>query len=333
MTVAFTICSNNYISQAKALADSLRKTNPEIRFYIGLTDHFDKIPEPYKLSFQEYNILEVEEIGIPNLDWMHENYDIIELNTATKPYYFQYLFEKHAEADKFIFFDPDIVVYRSLNELEHRLDSQDIVLTPHLTKPIEDSRDDFFIHEHDILNHGVFNLGFVAINHSENAKRFINWWADRLSTQCRHDLCQGLFVDQLWCNLAPSYFEKVYTDKDPGKNMAYWNLQERTLSKKNGEYFVNAEHPLIFFHFSTFNPSIEDNIATKQNRFTLKNRPDLRELYCDYEKQVTANHFHELKTLSCDFGKPLEKYKAPSQFASLLSFPFKLATKLIEKYL
>lgn len=333
MTVAFTICSNNYISQAKALADSLSQTNPDVKFYIGLADDFNGIPKEYQETYSECNIIEVKEVFIPNFSWMQENYDIIEFNTSVKPFYFTHLMQKHPEAENFIFFDPDIYVYKSISNIEKALKEHNIVLTPHLTAPIEDSRNDFYIHEHDILNHGIFNLGFVAINNSEEAKRFIKWWEDRLGTQCIHDLCNGLFVDQLWCNLVPAYFDNVLIEKDPGMNMAYWNLQERVISKEGDQYRVNQTHPLTFFHFSTFNPDIEDNIATKQNRYKLSDRPDLQELYAHYEQRVKANHFHELKRIPCVYGKPLAKTKAPSKLAVKVGFPFKIIVNLIEKYL
>jgi hypothetical protein len=38
---AFTICSINYLAQAKVLADSLKKTNPDYEFVIGLCDKID----------------------------------------------------------------------------------------------------------------------------------------------------------------------------------------------------------------------------------------------------------------------------------------------------
>ncbi|MCR9063071.1 MAG: glycosyl transferase [Cytophagales bacterium] len=333
MTVAFTICSNNYLSQAKALADSVKQTNPDVTFYIGLADKFENIPAEYAKTFSGCQIIEVQDITIENFHWMHDNYDIIELNTAVKPFYFTHLFGKHPEADHFIYLDPDILVYQPLSVITQKLASHNIILTPHLTEPITDDHHTYFTHEHDMLNHGVFNLGFVAINNSSESKRFIDWWQERLKDQCKHDLCNGLFVDQLWCNLVPSYFEGVLVEKHAGMNMAYWNLQERTISLKNEDYYVNENYPLVFFHFSTFNPDLEDNIATKQNRYKLSDRPDLKPLYADYESKVVANHFRELKKIACVYGQPLSFPTPPSKLAVKLSFPFKLAANLIEKYL
>jgi hypothetical protein len=110
----------------------------------------------------------------------------------------------------------------------------------------------------------------------------------------------------------PCYFDKVLIDKHPGMNMAYWNLQERKIIGEKGKYKVNDNFDLLFFHFSTYNPFIEDNIADKQNRYKLSERPDLQMLYAEYEEMVNANYFKELKQIPCAYGrkpKPLKRFK------------------------
>ena len=85
MKIAFTVCSNNYLSQAKTLGDSLKKYSPEYTFFIGLCDRRSK-----QIDYTDYGsaeILEVEKLEIPNFEWMTDNYNIIELNTSVKPYY------------------------------------------------------------------------------------------------------------------------------------------------------------------------------------------------------------------------------------------------------
>jgi hypothetical protein len=36
--IIFTLCSNNYLAQAKTLGDSVKKFNPDVLFVIGLVD-------------------------------------------------------------------------------------------------------------------------------------------------------------------------------------------------------------------------------------------------------------------------------------------------------
>src|ERR1017187_7472506 len=48
-----------------------------------------------------------------------------------------------------------------------------------------------------------------------------------------------MFVDQKWINLAPCFFENVKILKQPGCNMAFWNLHERHLSSEGGVQCVS----------------------------------------------------------------------------------------------
>ena len=43
MTLAFTICSINYLAQAQTLGQSLQKTNPDVEFVIGLVDKLKNV--------------------------------------------------------------------------------------------------------------------------------------------------------------------------------------------------------------------------------------------------------------------------------------------------
>jgi hypothetical protein len=151
------------------------------------------------------------------------------------------------------------------------------------------------------LNHGLFNLGFVAFNDSLNAMNMINWWAERMQTKCFCNLKKGFFVDQLQMNLLPIFFDKVCVSKNMGLNMANWNLHERTLSKlKDGRYMVNEEIPLIFFHYSNFNPNNLSEISWgRQNRFDINNNLVLKSIFEFYSTILLNNKYNELKRIPC----------------------------------
>lgn len=118
------------------------------------------------------------------------------------------------------------------------------------------------------------------------------------------DIQNGMFVDQLYCNMVPLYYEGVKIDKYPGYNISYWNLHERTLSYSNGKYFSNGQ-PLVFYHFSGINITDPVNISRWQDRFDLNNRPDLVDIFKNYRTQLKANHNDYLKTIRCYYLKPV----------------------------
>ena len=77
--------------------------------------------------------------------------------------------------------------------------------------------------------------------------------------------------------------------RDPGLNVAFWNLHERVISSHDGVWLVNEKAPLRFFHFSSFNSDNPHAIAHKQSRFAPESRPDLHEIIDSYAVQIREN--------------------------------------------
>lgn len=304
MTLAFTLCSINYLAQARTLGDSLKRTNPHIRYVIGLVDRLDAAKVPAD-RLPDFELLELHRIGIVGLDEMCLHYNITELNTAVKPYFIRYFFERIPQVRNVIYFDPDIIVYQPLTDLEKLLEKHDLVLTPHLTAPINDRLTPNELHH---LNTGVYNLGFIALHKSPEAVDFVKWWEQKLFDECKIDLCNGLFVDQHWVNFAPIFWENVYVEKHPGWNAAYWNLHERTFSMKDGTHSVN-DQSVIFFHYSGYDPAKPAVISKYQDRFTFEQRPDLHPLFDHYRNELLRNYNSYYRQFPCFYIKPEPAYK------------------------
>lgn len=296
---AFTICSINYLAQAKVLSDSIKKTNPDYEFVIGLCDKIEGSGVD-KTKLEGLNLLEVHDIGIDRFDEMTERYDITELNTAVKPFYFNYFLNNRPDIERIIYFDPDIEIFDKLGGIEEGLDGHNIVLTPHFYTPIFDNKSRT---EQQMFVNGIYNLGFLAVKRAEETTNFLNWWMTKLRTECYMDIQNGMFVDQLYINMVPLYYEGVKIDKYPGYNIAYWNLHERKITQKDGKYFANRE-PLVFYHYSGLDPDNPNSISKWQDRFDLTNRPDLIDLYKNYRAQLKANHNEYLRTIRCYYLKP-----------------------------
>jgi hypothetical protein len=276
---AFTICSNNYIPKAQVLCASIKKLSP-IPVYLFLADIKQQEIMYDTLGFDK--VVFLEELPILNLQWMKERYNVIEFNTAIKPFAFQYILQT-TPANAIYYFDPDIKVYQPVEAFEDLWKNQTIFLTPHALTPLP--LDDKFPGENLFLNHGTFNLGFLAIRRAEVCNDFLKWWSDRLKEHCVIDLREGYFVDQIWCNLVPIYYkEHVKISDHPGLNVAYWNLHERRIGLVQNEFLVNNQVKLFFYHFSHFDINLRNLSPRPENsRFNFDNRPDLIELYLDYK--------------------------------------------------
>ena len=294
--VATTIVSKNYLPFARVLARSFLEQHPEGRFVVLLVDRvdgaFDPADEPFELML-------AEDLGIPEFTTFAFKYSILEINTAVKPFLLQRLFAEGA--GKLLYLDPDILVVSPLTELLERLDEANIVLTPHLTSPIDDGRHPS---EMSILQAGSFNLGFIGLAASPAADALLVWWGERMLEHCVVEIERGLFVDQKWIDLVPGLFEGVSVLRHPGYNVAYWNLHDRELSvpepaPEGSE--VNGE-PLRFFHFSGFDPEKVGRVSKHQNRYLLSDRPELVPLFSHYGELLLAAGYREVRSWPYAFG-------------------------------
>lgn len=306
MKLAFTICSNNYLAQAKILGDSLFDKNPDYRFIIGLCD---ELSEDVDYSFfKNIEIIPVSQINIYCFEEIIKKYDIIELNTSIKPSFFKYFISKYENLETIIYFDPDIQIFNNLILIEKYLKEDDVLLTPHLLNPI--SVDDLSPSENLFLNYGIYNLGFLALNpRSKNTLNLLDWWEEKTLKIGFSRVSEGLFVDQLWINLAPIFFNKVKVIYEFGFNVAPWNLHERnTINKDNDEYVMEDNSKLVFYHFSSYNYTKPDLFSKHYNRYnSVLLSKEIFELYNQYHDKLIQNKIAFFSEIKCHYIKIEEK--------------------------
>ena len=297
--IVFTTCTASYLAQAKSLGDSIIQTNPGYKLVIGLVDKIDGRFRPS--AYLPHEFVEVDSIGIPAFNDMKNRYSLLELSCAVKPWFALYFLKKFS-AQQIIYLDTDILVTSSLQFIEEQLDHDSILLTPHILSPLpEDGKRP---HETAILKTGIFNAGFFAARNDENGNAFLNWWLNILVDYCYEDSKRGLASDQSWLNFVPLFFKKVGIIRHPGCNVAYWNLHERNIEKNNGNYFVNKQFPLLFFHFSGYSIYNREVLSKHQTRFSMEDNAAVKELFLQYHSNLIANSHEEMQKVPCVYVRP-----------------------------
>lgn len=273
------ICSN-YLPKAMALAESVKRHCPGARFVLCLVER--EVPS-VAAAFSAFDeVILAKDAGWDNFDSFMFRHSIVEASTAVKPRFMQHLLERYESEGKFVYLDPDVLVYSNLSELESLLDQESIVLCPHLLRPGNIDM------EISSLAHGSYNLGFLAVARSQNASDFLAWWAERLFLFCYDDKSRGIFTDQKWIDLAPCFYD-VKVLKHHGYDFATWSLLGSDLRKVGSCYVVNGD-PLRFIHFSGLDSGTIDKAIgwwlTDQNKDTFI------ALYREY-KQLLIHHGQE----------------------------------------
>jgi hypothetical protein len=249
---AYTSFSFSYLNRARVLAESLRRHHPDWILWAVITD---KEPAGFTFDLARENfdrVLTAETLFSEITDRWLFGMDVVEACTAVKGKALLRILDE-PDCEKALYFDPDTAVFGPMEPMTRILDEASIALTPHQVDP---DTEKLAIMDNEIasLNYGVFNLGFLAVRNDAEARRFASWWADRLAEWCHDRLDIGVFVDQKWCNLIPCFFDNVKVVRDPGYNVASWNLSQRKISiSADGAILVN-DVPLRFYHFTKLGP-------------------------------------------------------------------------------
>lgn len=303
MISAFTIVARNYLPMADLLARSYRAAHPGRGFTLVLLEPMTELDRATFGGATE--ILVLSDRIVPGYDEMRRRYSVLELATAVKPFVFAHLFH---DVERLIYLDPDIYVFQPLAEVDEALQTEDIVLTPHLRRPFYDDRHPG---DRNILVSGSFNLGFLGLRRGPTVTEFLGWWMEKLYRDCRVALAEGLFVDQKWIDLVPGLFERVRILRTPSYNAAYWNLHDRVLTEGPEGFLIDGA-PLVFFHFSGFDPEQPARLSRHQNRHAVHPDTPLHRLLAFYARALLANHHREWARLAPGWsGRPAANLVPP----------------------
>jgi hypothetical protein len=127
----------------------------------------------------------------------------------------------NTDADEWWFVDADCWFSGDPSKLSVEWSDRSIMLCPHnISGENLDSQAEL-----SLLFYGVFNGGLLGIRRSCEARRFLDWYSERLAWLGFYEPNMGLYVDQKLLDLAPYNFEcsRIRTG---GINVGYWNYSQ-----------------------------------------------------------------------------------------------------------
>lgn len=177
-------------------------------------------------------------------------YNAFELSCLSKYFAADHVMRRADAADICVYADADILFLGDLTPALAEIGDHAGLVTPHQLGPAPD------IDEVEHLGLGWLNAGFFCLrrNHPQMAQ-ILEWLCDRIGRRGFNAPNNGLFVDQVWLSAALFSFPNQFRiTPHPGLNVAYWNIAERKLSRRDGRFLADGK-PLVFFHFSGFEPA------------------------------------------------------------------------------
>jgi hypothetical protein len=283
-----TVFARRHLSLARVVAQSFRRLHPEIPFFALLADE----PDGYAFADEPFQLLHVDDLEFTDLPRVRFLYSQQELTYALTPYLLGHLLRRGFSGVGF--FKQESLVLDDLTPILAWLNSKSIVLTPHLLEPLTGA--DRNARELNVLQSGVYNVGFIGVGNTPMAHAFLGWWQERLRDHCRHAVPEGMHYEQRWLDLVPAFFEDFHILRDPGFNVGHWNLPDREVRIQGDAVTVNGV-PCRFVRFSGFDPE-QPHAATRYfSRLNMDNLGDAAVLFRRYLDLLIAAGYEDTKSL------------------------------------
>lgn len=234
-----TVCSRKYLPQAMTMIWSLRRLSDRYSFHVYLSDLTAKNCHGLVNKYPDVEFVFVDQFADAQILDNALLLNDLEFNTSLKSIALSDLFARFSR--KTFYCDADLYFLAEPLAAITSLGCSGALLTPHQVAPMSDESD------FQMSRTGVFNSGFFGIAGSVGGE-VVNWLVHKSRYYCFLEPEEGIFVDQKWFDLIPAIFNDVQIFRDPGYNLAYWNIEARGLDE-------NA----VFLHLSGFdlNASLE----------------------------------------------------------------------------
>lgn len=280
MHAVCTVITSEFLPEALALHHSIRRTNPETAFVIFLVDDTSVADD-----LQEDDLSCVEPARLRerfDISQMWDYYNAFELCNALRPFAISYTLERW-QCRTVLYLDTDVWVTGSFDPIWQGLDRAAFGFSPHITRPypMDEKRPAEFV----FTQFGTFNSGFLAFRNVPAAHEVLSYLRDRMS---RHAFYEPpvFHGGQEHLDLAAVLFRADFWLIDhPGCNIAYWNLGERRLERRD-DRIVSNDREAIFFHLSGHDLHEPSLLTRFPGRFSFETHPLLRSVYRDYGAAV-----------------------------------------------
>jgi hypothetical protein len=290
-----TIVAKNHLSLARVLARSFGAHHPGIPFYVLLADECDGYFTPEREPFE---LIPFSALSIPRSGSFRFRYAQQPLSYAATPYLLAHLLDRGVQ--RLLFFKQESLVLGSHAPVVDRLEDHPIVLTAHMLAPL--TGPDRIARELNILQSGVFNVGLLGVANQPTARRFLRWWQDRVYTHCRHAVSDGMHYEQRWLDLVPSFFAGAHVLRDPGINVAHWNLPERAIEMRGDAVFADGV-PCRLFRFSGYDHDAPHAPTRYSDRLSWAGIGPARGVFERYGRALDAEGYQETRHWPYAYGQ------------------------------
>lgn len=228
----------NYLPRGLALHRSLLRHGGDFTLHVLCLDEATQATLG-KLALERVELISIAglEAGDGELRRVRPGRSAVEFYFTCKPVLLACLLARHPQAERITYLDSDLYFFSDAAAGESELAGNPIALSPHA----------FTAHNAHYARFGLFNAGWLSIDTSAEARRFVSWWRERCLEWCSLTVEETRFGDQKYLDRVPQLFPGT-AQAHRGINAGPWNLDPSEL-RLSGNGIMVSGRPLVAFHF------------------------------------------------------------------------------------
>jgi hypothetical protein len=253
-----TYFDHSYLSRGLALYHSLRRYVPDCRLWVlCLSGECHQILTSLDLPGLVPVRLEDFELADPEVAATRSNRSIVEYYFTCSPGWMLYVLEREPNAEWVTYLDGDLYFFEKPDAIYDELHDAAVAIIPHRYSP-KIAR---------LRKFGIYNVGWVGARNDSDGLAVIRWWREKCIDWCHDYVDGGRFADQGYLDSFPDLSPRVRVIENIGANLAPWNVDNYAIDFRDGKVMVDAESPLIFFHFQGLKKGLRWFIFSSHRRY------------------------------------------------------------------
>jgi hypothetical protein len=235
-----TYFDHNYLSRGLALHRSLQRHAPGSRLWVLC------LSEACHQTLIALDLPDIVPVRLADFEAADPEVAATRAHRSTIEYYFTctpawmlFVLARETDAEWVTYLDGDLFFFASPAIIYEELQDASIAIIPHRYPPSLARLRKF----------GTYNVGWVGARNDSGGPAVIQWWRERCIEWC-HDVVDGdRFADQGYLDSFPRLFSRVRIIENIGANLAPWNIGNYRIDFRGNRVLIDADHPLVFFHF------------------------------------------------------------------------------------
>lgn len=155
---------------------------------------------------------------------------------------------------------------------------------------------------------GKYCVEFNTFNNSENSRKILRWWQDRVIECCTVSADGKIFGDQKYLDDWPERFQSVHIIENLGAGIAPWNITNYEFISKTDEHITvkykinNQCIPIVFYHFHNMSYIGENKVNIEvYNRAFSTSKKLVESIYYPYIKKIQDKRLFLNKHYGIDY--------------------------------